>query len=173
MLTEEQRTHMGFEWKSEGDSPLDADRLNNLDFGLPFETVIERYAYTELDYNIKYPSRNPMLVLFLKENFRMLNIGCIAQVVLGIGLTLGLGLGQYDANVHTLLGRSVHEKGLIPLHIAIINKQEEVASLLISNEADINARDEKRKTPIFYATKKADLNPTKFLLANRANVKDS
>ncbi|KAK2722323.1 hypothetical protein QYM36_002753 [Artemia franciscana] len=73
---------------------------------------------------------------------------------------------KYGANVNALLGRS----GLTLLHNAVINKQEEVANLLISNEADINARDENGKTPIFYATENADISLTKFLLAN---VKDS
>ncbi|KAK2715890.1 hypothetical protein QYM36_010456 [Artemia franciscana] len=80
---------------------------------------------------------------------------------------------KYGANVNTLLGPSGHGKGLTPLHIAVINKQEEMANLLISNKADINARDENGKTPIFYATKNADLKLTKFLLANEANVKNS
>ena len=60
-----------------------------------------------------------------------------------------------------------------PLQITFINKQEEVAILLISNEADIKAPDENGKILIYYVTKNAGLNLTKFLLVNKANVKDS
>ncbi|KAK2705438.1 hypothetical protein QYM36_015726 [Artemia franciscana] len=76
---------------------------------------------------------------------------------------------NYGAKVNTALRHC----GLNLLHIAVINKQEEVADLLISNEADINARDIYGRTPIFYAAKNADLNLTKFLLSNKAIVKDS
>jgi ankyrin repeat protein len=51
--------------------------------------------------------------------------------------------------------------GCMPLHVAAKNKQEEVAKLLISFGADVNAQDETGKTPIFYATQNADLKITK------------
>ncbi|KAK2706047.1 hypothetical protein QYM36_016161, partial [Artemia franciscana] len=55
---------------------------------------------------------------------------------------------KYGANVNMLFGRSRNGKGLTPLHIAVIIKQVEMANLLISNEADINARNKKGKTPL-------------------------
>ena len=61
---------------------------------------------------------------------------------------------KYGANVNTLFGRSGNGKGLTPLHITFKNKQEEVANLLISNEANIIVQDENGKILIFYATKK-------------------
>ncbi|TGZ53653.1 uncharacterized protein [Temnothorax longispinosus] len=79
---------------------------------------------------------------------------------------------KYGANVNTL-HNSTFKEGFTPLHSAAKNKQEEVAKLLISYEADINAQDKTGKTPIFYAIENADLKITKLLLTNRANVKDS
>jgi len=59
----------------------------------------------------------------------------------------------------------------MPLHVATKNKQEEVAKLLISYGADVNAQDETGKIPIFYATENADFRITKLLLTNKANIK--
>jgi ankyrin repeat protein len=61
----------------------------------------------------------------------------------------------------------------MPLHVATKNKQEEVAKLLISYGADVNAQDETGKTPVVYATENADLKITKLLLTNEANIKDN
>jgi len=75
-----------------------------------------------------------------------------------------------DVNV---LHKSTYGQGYMPLHVATKNKQEEVAKLLISYGADVNAQDETGKTPIFYATENADFKITKLLLTNKANVKDN
>ena len=64
-------------------------------------------------------------------------------------------------------------RGCMPLHVAAKNKEEEVAKLLISYGADVNAQDETGKTPIFYATENADLEIFNLLLSNKANVKDN
>ncbi|XP_067623198.1 ankyrin-3-like [Eurosta solidaginis] len=77
---------------------------------------------------------------------------------------------KYGADVNTLCNSTF--KGFTPLHSAANNKQEEVAKLLISYEADINAQDKAGKTPIFYAIQNADLKITMLLLTNRANIKD-
>ncbi|MEY2393612.1 ankyrin repeat domain-containing protein [Wolbachia endosymbiont of Tettigetta isshikii] len=79
---------------------------------------------------------------------------------------------KYGADVNTL-HNSTSKEGFTPLHSAAKIKQEEVAKLLISYEADINAQDKTGKTPIFYAIENADLKITKLLLTNRANVKDN
>jgi len=78
---------------------------------------------------------------------------------------------KYDTDVNKLY-KSKYGKGYMPLHVAAKNKQEEVAKLLISYGADVNAKDEIGKTPIFYATQNADLKITRLLLTNKANVKD-
>jgi ankyrin repeat protein len=44
---------------------------------------------------------------------------------------------------------------------------------LISYGADVNAQDLARKNPIFYAIRNGDLNITRLLLTNKANVKDN
>ncbi|XP_067625980.1 ankyrin-3-like [Eurosta solidaginis] len=77
---------------------------------------------------------------------------------------------KYGADVNALYNS---REGFTPLHSAAKYKQEEVAKLLISYEADINAQDKTGKTPIFYAIENADLKITKLLLTNRANIKDS
>ena len=69
----------------------------------------------------------------------------------------------YSAHVNKLY-KSALGKGSIPLHVAIKSGQKEVAKLLISYGADVNAPDETGRTPIFYATDNADLKITKLLL---------
>ncbi|CAG9765618.1 unnamed protein product [Ceutorhynchus assimilis] len=64
------------------------------------------------------------------------------------------------------------KEGLTPLHNAAKNEQGEIAKLLISYGADINAQDKSGKTPIFYAIKNGDLKIFKLLLTNGAIVKD-
>jgi len=61
----------------------------------------------------------------------------------------------------------------MPLHFATKDKQEEVAKLLISYGADINAQDETGKPPIFHALRNPYLKITKLLLTNKANIKDN
>jgi ankyrin repeat protein len=79
---------------------------------------------------------------------------------------------KYGIDVNKLY-KSTYGKGSMPLHVATKNKQEEVAKLLISYGADVNAQDETRKLPIFYATLYADLKITELLLTNKSNVKDN
>jgi ankyrin repeat protein len=76
---------------------------------------------------------------------------------------------KYGTDVNKLY-KSTYGIGCMLLHVASKNKQEEVAKLLISYEADVNGQDETRKTPIFYSIKNADLKITKLLLTNKANV---
>jgi ankyrin repeat protein len=52
-------------------------------------------------------------------------------------------------------------------------KQEERAKLLISYGADVSAQDETGRSPIFYAVEIGNLNITRLLLTNKANVKDN
>jgi len=79
---------------------------------------------------------------------------------------------KYGIDVN-MLYKSTYGIGYMPLHAATKNKQEEVAKLLISYGADVNAKDKTGKTPIFYATQNADLKITRLLLTNKANVKDN
>ena len=72
-----------------------------------------------------------------------------------------------------MLRNAVRGKGHIPLHVAIKYRQKEVAELLISYGADVNAQDGTGRPPIFYATENADLKIIKLLLTNKANVKDN
>ncbi|CAG9765617.1 unnamed protein product [Ceutorhynchus assimilis] len=79
---------------------------------------------------------------------------------------------KYATEVNMLLNSTSTKGGLTPLHNAAKKKQQEVAKLLISYGADINAQDKTGKTPIFYAIKNADLKIFELLLTNGANVKD-
>jgi ankyrin repeat protein len=71
-----------------------------------------------------------------------------------------------------MLYKPTYGTGYMPLHVATRSHQEEVAKLLITYGADVNAQDETGKTPVFYATVNADLKITRLLLTNKANVKD-
>jgi len=79
---------------------------------------------------------------------------------------------KYGTDVNVLCS-ATYEKGYLPLHVAIKNKQEEVAKLLKSYGSDVNAQDGYEKPPIFYAAQNGDFKITKLLLTNKANVKDN
>ena len=79
---------------------------------------------------------------------------------------------KYGVDVNKLQ-KSPYGGNYMPLHFASKYKQEEVAKLLMSYGADVNAKDETGKPPIFYAIENADLKITKLLLTNKANIKDN
>ena len=59
------------------------------------------------------------------------------------------------------------------LHVATKYGRVEVAKLLISYGADVNAQDKTGNTPTYYAIENADLKMIQLLLTNEANVKDN
>ncbi|KAK2718415.1 hypothetical protein QYM36_005654 [Artemia franciscana] len=82
---------------------------------------------------------------------------------------------NYDTSPLHLATSFRHEKGLTPLDIAVINKQETFADLLTSNEADINARNEEEKTPLIMLISSGEfydnyLNIVELLLKHGARV---
>jgi len=79
---------------------------------------------------------------------------------------------KYGIDVNKLY-KSTYGGDFMPLYFATQNKQEELAKLLISYGADVNAQDETGKHPIFHAVQNADLKITKLLLTNKADVKDN
>ena len=79
---------------------------------------------------------------------------------------------KHSTDVNILFNAACRN-GYKPLHVAIRYRQKEVAELLLSYGADVNAPDETGRTAIFYATEKADLEMTELLLTNKANVKDN
>ncbi|XP_043469266.1 ankyrin-1-like [Leptopilina heterotoma] len=78
---------------------------------------------------------------------------------------------KHGANVN-MLRHSECKEDFSPLHTAAKHKQEEIAKLLISYKANVNAHDYKGNTPIFYAIENADVKFIMLLLSNGANVKD-
>ncbi|XP_057334445.1 uncharacterized protein LOC130673443 [Microplitis mediator] len=58
------------------------------------------------------------------------------------------------------------------LHTACINQKLEMARLLIQHDINLNVKDNKEKTAIFYAVKNGDFNIVKLLITNGACVED-
>ncbi|XP_055848375.1 alpha-latrotoxin-Lhe1a-like [Episyrphus balteatus] len=65
---------------------------------------------------------------------------------------------------------NVPNKSSSLLHIAVKKKQYDITEMLIKYEANVNAIDDKEKTPMYYATENGDLKTLKLLLANKASV---
>ncbi|XP_076684322.1 uncharacterized protein LOC143377176 [Andrena cerasifolii] len=84
-------------------------------------------------------------------------------------LTIVEELLKYGHDVN-MVNYSGPRKGCTPLHVATKNKQEEIAKLLVSYGAGVNAQDETGKTPIFYAVEKNCREIVKLLLRHGANV---
>ena len=66
-------------------------------------------------------------------------------------------------------------EGMTPLHIAVQNKNEELAALLMKNGPDINIKDNNGITPLHVAVNENSENLAKLLIENGAdiNVKDT
>ncbi len=83
---------------------------------------------------------------------------------------------QHDAVVDMLLinGADVHAEddfGWKPIHRALVNKGGElIAGLLLSRDANVNARDTYRKTPLHHAVEKGDDQMVHFLLNAGADI---
>ena len=73
-------------------------------------------------------------------------------------------------------GIDVNEEALnfqvIPLHIAAYKGHEEIAKLLISNGADINAKAITGNTALHLATQNNNFNIVRLLLAYKANINE-
>jgi hypothetical protein len=60
--------------------------------------------------------------------------------------------------------------GITALHMAVTERQYEVAKALLENKADPNAVNDKKATPLHVAAQRADANMAKLLLKHSANV---
>jgi len=65
-------------------------------------------------------------------------------------------------------------KGITPLHLAVIKCNIDVAKLLISKGADVNATDKYSRTPLHYVAFQGNIDLAKLLISKGAdvNVKD-
>jgi ankyrin repeat protein len=65
--------------------------------------------------------------------------------------------------------------GETPLHMTVLNGHWDVAKLLLTKKADVNARNERGTTPLHLAAQEGSTSMVELLLANMAdvNVKDS
>ncbi|CAL1682579.1 unnamed protein product [Lasius platythorax] len=138
--------------------------------------IVQELLKYGTDVNMLYNSRKGFMPLRIatknkQEKVIKLAISCRADV--NVTDEIGNTRVFYATENVNMLHNSISGKGYIPLHIATKNKQEEVAKLLISYGADVNAQDETGKAPIFYATENADLKITQLLLTNKANIKDN
>ena len=59
-----------------------------------------------------------------------------------------------------------------PLHFAAAMNRKEVAELLLTNNADVNAKDKQGRTPFSYAAAHGYKDVAGLLLANKAEVND-
>ncbi|EAX89589.1 hypothetical protein TVAG_485630 [Trichomonas vaginalis G3] len=57
-----------------------------------------------------------------------------------------------------------------PLHYAASNNSKETAEILISNGADINAKDKNRWTPLHYAASNNSKEIAEILISNGADI---
>ena len=64
------------------------------------------------------------------------------------------------------------EFNLMPLHLATIFKQIEMAKILLKHGADVNAKDKVGRSSIYFATANSDYGMFKLFLAHDAVVKD-
>jgi len=62
-----------------------------------------------------------------------------------------------------------------PLHLAVFYDRKDIVEFLLTNKADVNAKDDGGRTPLYGAALVGDINIMELLLANGAdvNVKDS
>ncbi|CAG9760193.1 unnamed protein product [Ceutorhynchus assimilis] len=97
----------------------------------------------------------------------------VLQLAVGIGsLLIVEEVLKYCPDINNATNRNSLEIAVRGCRGKGQKKQEEIAKLLISYGAKLNTQDETGKTPIFYATKNADLKMIELLLTNGAIVED-
>ncbi|XP_076285931.1 transient receptor potential cation channel subfamily A member 1-like [Lasioglossum baleicum] len=75
------------------------------------------------------------------------------------------------ADVNMLLIANSSIGRFLPLHKAVMQRQLEMANVLIKYGANVNAKDSDGATPIFYAINKMDTEMIELLLINGADIK--
>jgi ankyrin repeat protein len=60
--------------------------------------------------------------------------------------------------------------GFTPLHFAALSDTKDLAELLLANQADVNAKDQRRETPLHYAAKTGNTYVAGLLLVNQADI---
>jgi ankyrin repeat protein/L-ascorbate metabolism protein UlaG (beta-lactamase superfamily) len=139
-----------------------------------------------LKYSIFFIGNNE----FLKNHFEggnfmnLKTIIILVIVILFFFTVILLGNDLHDAiqkgdvaKVKTLISNNkelIHmksEKGQTPLHLAVQNGSQEIIELLLSQGADINARDSEGNTPLITALTLRKADTAKFLLSKGADVR--
>lgn len=100
------------------------------------------------------------------------NLDLIYNVIKNGHVGIFKDLVKFGLNPNITYSYYSDQQGYTLLHIAANHEQEEIASLLVSLGADLNAEDDKDHTPLHYAVEKRNMPIIQLFLSNKAQLKN-